>query len=374
MASYFPPFIGGSQTLLYNLLSHFPVGSYATVGWDTTRFGTSGALPCPCYHVPDSRMVQGMVVRSWLPFLPMIYRVAARAYRIERPDVLFLNVPDGAFLVAGWLLAKRLSIPYYVYLHDLWEEHERYLNAWWARRWERRILAGAKTVFTITDKARDYYLSKHGLDSKILLHTIDSANGDFPRRSRPPLGEAAPFRIVTSGSFYESMNLDALRSLRVALDRHQDESVELRILTARVNESFRREFGGKNTIIRSCTKQEVWAELVDADLLYVPLAFFSSVPEEVRTVFPTKITEYALAKVPIIVHAPEDSYTATYAQKKGWALTVTSPDPDALWNGIHQIRSNDSLRQRLADAGRSIVAEREASVISGWLQHDIGVL
>jgi hypothetical protein len=53
---------------------------------------------------------------------------------------------------------------------------------------------------------------------------------------------------------------------------------------------------------------------------------------------------------------------------------VTTLDQDALWKGLKEIRSNDSHRERLTNAGRSIVAEKEASSISGWLQREMGVL
>ena len=118
----------------------------------------------------------------------------------------------------------------------------------------------------------------------------------------------------------------------------------------------------------------MWQELADADLLYVPLAFSSANPAEIRTVFPTKVTEYALADVPILVHGPADCYTVQYAQRKQWAYTVCRSDPESVWEGIARVRSDTSLHKQLAGAARKIVEERRATEISKWLQMELGVI
>ena len=229
LAPHFPPSIGGSETLLYNLFSHFPRGSYAAVTQKKMPFDPLGPLPCPYYYVPSSPMVYRITSRAGLLLIPLVKSIAYRALRREKATALFLNIPDGFFVIAGWHLAKRLSLPYYVYLHDLWEENERSLNAWMARRYEQRVLAGAKKLFTITDMARQYYLQKYGIDSEILPHCIDPGITKIPPRSRPRWTEGTVFRVLTSGSFYEGMNLGALRSLKDALIAHPGENIELRI-------------------------------------------------------------------------------------------------------------------------------------------------
>jgi glycosyltransferase involved in cell wall biosynthesis len=374
VAANFPPTIGGSQTLLYNLFRYFPSDSYAAVSQNTGPFDPESRLPCSCYYAPNLPLIQRIYNRVWPLCIPLLEKTVYRAQLKEKAGALFLNLPDGAFLIAGWRLARKMSLPYYVFLHDLWEENERYLNVRVARHFEKQILTGAETVFTITDRARQYYLDKYNVDSKVLLHTIDPEYTNIPPRTRLPWTSGMSFRIVASGSFYPDMNLDTLRSLNKAIIAHPDENIELRILTQYFNQSFLEEFCDPRITIKSCTKQEVWQELGDADLLYVPLSFRSRNPAEIETVFPTKVTEYALADVPIIVHGPAHCYTVDYARRRRWAYTVYRPDPDALWKSILHIRDNEKLRKRLSGAGRRIVKERNARDISIWLQKQLGII
>ncbi|CAB1057762.1 hypothetical protein D1BOALGB6SA_2517 [Olavius sp. associated proteobacterium Delta 1] len=377
MAVHFPPSIGGSPTLLHNIFRYFPAGSYAAVTQNEGTFDPNSRLPCKSYSIPKFpfvRFMQRIDAHAWPLLIPFVERTAFRAQVKENAQAIFLNLPDGKFLIAGWRLAKKLSLPYYVFLHDLWEENEKPINAWFARRFEKQILKEAKTVFTINDMARRYYLEKHGVHSKILLHTIDPEFTKMPARTRPKWKPGKTFRIVTSGSIYVDMNLDALLSLNQALAAHPNERVELRILTAAMEQSLRDEFRDPRIKIKSCTKQEVWQELTDADLLYVPLAFRPRSAAEIETVFPTKITEYALAGVPILVHGPAHCYTVDYARQKKWAYTVYRPAHESLWEGVVRIRDNAALRERLASAGRKIVKERYAADISRWLQQELGVI
>jgi len=373
LAAYFPPAIGGSPTLLYNLFRHFPSGSYAAVVQNVGSFEPENRLPCTYYRIPNGLIVRKIAGRAWPMIVPLIERIALRAVRRENPTALFLNIPTGAFVIAGWRLARRLSLPYYVFLHDLWEENESPLYAHIIRPFEKQIMAGAETVFTITDMARQYYLNKHGVDSKILLHTIDPEFTRIPPRTRPAWKSGKPFRVVTSGSFYPKMNVDALISLYRAIAARPNEAIELRILTSRTNDPIWEGFSDPRVSVRSCKKQEVWQELADADLLYVPLAFRSDSPEEVETVFPTKVTEYVLADVPILVHGPGQCYTVDYARRKGWAYTVDQAGPDAVWEGIIRLRDNEQLRKGFSSAGRKIVKERNATDISLWLQEQVGI-
>ncbi|MCX5887992.1 MAG: glycosyltransferase, partial [Deltaproteobacteria bacterium] len=254
IAPHFPPTIGGSQTLLRNLFRHFPQGSYATV---TQKIGIADAnakMNCQHYYVPTNALLQRIRRYAEVILIPLSEGIIHNAARREKAQMIFLNMPDGHFMIAGWLAAQRLSIPYCVYLHDLWVENQRYLNKVIATRLELRILSGATILFTLTEAMRDYYLEKYQLESKVLPHGIDLDNAKaIPPRSRPPWKHDKPFRIVTSGAFYGQMNLDALRSLRKVFYYHPDEYIELHIITPYSNKSFKDEFTERRISVKYCT-------------------------------------------------------------------------------------------------------------------------
>lgn len=73
--------------------------------------------------------------------------------------------------------------------------------------------------------------------------------------------------------------------------------------------------------------------------------------------FPSKLTSYTTASRPIIAGVAEDSITGSFLRSRDAALQVPNGDPEALIDGLFQIRSNDALRVRLVDNARRLWRE-----------------
>jgi glycosyltransferase involved in cell wall biosynthesis len=112
----------------------------------------------------------------------------------------------------------------------------------------------------------------------------------------------------------------------------------------------------------------------EADLLYLPLAFETPWPDEIRTVFPTKAVEYLVSGTPILLHGPADCFTVKDAREQGWAHVIDTKDPEALREGIRRLVVDRSLREKLVENARAEAVRRDARRIAKGLQEDLGLL
>src|SRR5205807_8748009 len=84
-----------------------------------------------------------------------------------------------------------------------------------------------------------------------------------------------------------------------------------------------------------------------ADLLLLPLSFGHSGADVIRTAAPGKMAEYLVSGVPILVHAPSDSYISQDAHRLGWGFVVDRSDARFIAEAIGRLLADDQLRQRL---------------------------
>ena len=77
--------------------------------------------------------------------------------------------------------------------------------------------------------------------------------------------------------------------------------------------------------------------------------------------FPSKLTDYTAAGLPILIWGPEYSAAARWAaENPGVALCVTDPDPTRLTAAVRQLASDPALRRNLATRAAE-VGERDFS-------------
>ena len=121
------------------------------------------------------------------------------------------------------------------------------------------------------------------------------------------------------------------------------------------------EAGIKDSMVWSIPSYHGLEELLDAernaDLILVPLDNESPLHPILQTVFPTKTVEAMVANVPILVLAPEDTFTARYARSTGFAFVVSDFHKDVIREAILRLLTDNDLRQRLIQQARKTAEE-----------------
>ncbi|NDG49592.1 MAG: hypothetical protein EBY30_11255 [Rhodospirillales bacterium] len=153
-----------------------------------------------------------------------------------------------------------------------------------------------------------------------------------------------------------SAQADALRNLLTAMDAMED--FELVIHTAQTPQNLA-EQGLQGPGLRArphLPHGEALAAQKAADILFLPLAFDSAIPEVIRSSAPAKAAEYLASGRPVLVHAPPGAYVCQLFGQ-GAGLVVDRPEPTALATALRRIRDEAGLRQSMAIAALRLAGD-----------------
>jgi glycosyltransferase involved in cell wall biosynthesis len=370
--------LGGSAILSRNLWGAWPADDIVVLSE-----GGAGLPNDPSTALPGVRVEY---VTPWLESHPSlrafceplrmfaVRRALVRLAREIRPRALWANWPSTGFLLGAWLAARELGLPLYVHMHDTWEESltglPLTLNRLAPRVFERRVLRYARRVFAITEDAAEHFRAKHGCSASVLKHCIPDA--EIEAAVRAGTGEIEKL-IHFAGSIYPLMNQDAVVNLVKALELCTS-GVTLDGYTFQAAGLAEAGIGGSRVSLRFASKSEVMAAQRRAALLFLPLAFCSSNPTEIRTVFPTKLLEYFVSGRPVLVHAPADSWVSRAARKEGWGEVVDQPDPQKLARAIDSLLADQPRQQALVAAAFKAACDRRASAVAESLNAELGAV
>lgn len=375
----FPPRVSGSAIVLGSLFKHFPQDSYFVFKEEEHEgsIDASSTLNCRIYsfNLNSYNIYLGRLLHSWLSyfFMPTLVLNILKITKREKADILFSVYPHPSFFIASFIAHKLGNKPFFIYMHDTWEDamgRDTGAHRFMARIFEKRILLSASEVFVISEPLRELYLRKYGIRSSVLPHCIDLPENPPDKNYIIPEERNGTVRILFTGDVYKT-NIDALKNLVDAMDLLPN-NYELTLCTP-ADPSDLRDYGigeQKNVNIRFVeTRDELLSLQREADVLFLPLAFNSSVPRiELATIFPTKTIEYLISGTPILVHAPSDYYVVRYAIDKGWGYVVSESCPDRLREAILRLTRDAKLRQKLVRNAWRTAAIYDGVSISRKLQ------
>jgi glycosyltransferase involved in cell wall biosynthesis len=380
VTAIFPPCVNGSSILIRNLWSEWPAEDLVVLSYTNPdcRIDPAVAMPGVPVHLverwpfPSGRLATHLDPLAAGAVMRAIHRLAAEV----KPRAIWANWPTTAFLLGAWYAARRLRLPLYVHLHDMWREgfngrrlYVERLAAWYH---ERSLLRSVARLFSITEEARDHYLKKLGVDSFVLPHTVPEA--DLAATASPFTAAAEPGVLHFAGTIYPLMNEDALVSVVRALEHCRGSAVLDCYTPDSADILAARGIGGPRVRVRFAPKAEVMAAQRAAELLVLPLAFRSTNPLEIRTVFPTKLLEYLVSGRPILVHAPPDSWASRSARRDGWGEVVDSPDPATVAAAIDALIADPERQRSLVAAAHAEARRRAAPLVADRLRQEFARL
>jgi glycosyltransferase involved in cell wall biosynthesis len=375
----FPPQVGGSSILLSNVLSSYKGDLTAVVGYDQYCASDSNFKPpCPTHYLAFPRLV-GRSYNRIKKRLPQItYRVLEASIRKALKELNSSAVigvyPFDDYFVASFLAARRLGLPFYAHMHDLWEENipPGRLHRF-AKQWEAVILKDATRVLCITEHMQDYYHAKYVIKSDLLPHTVPDMEFRLAPSEMCRVGEKKP-TVLFVGSVSPQMNLDALKVLAAASELLPQDYELLFCTPGDISSLGNVGIRSNRLQVKYVSRAEVQQLQSEAHVLIAPLSHKDCSVHEVRTVFSTKLLEYFVAGRPILVFAPEDSYHAKSARKNGWGYVVDEDSPLALAAGIMKVITDVQLSSGLVKSAlreaRSRSSDRHAARLLEWVRGD----
>lgn len=95
-------------------------------------------------------------------------------------------------------------------------------------------------------------------------------------------------------------------------------------------------------------------QIKDASILFLPVSFRKQISNYYKLSFPTKMPEYMVSGVPILIWAPEDIALSRYALETQSACVVTSQNPQDLGKAIFSLATNAKMRVELSRKANQI--------------------
>ena len=370
-----PPSPSGQAVVLHRLLSNLSADRYILISrenYDDIKHDcvATEKLSAKYYHLKPIFQLPilnrfGLSVLSNVFNIPWgIYRRARQIEEIvqkEKCNLLIACTGDLYDLPAAYLVSKRNSIPLIPYIFDdyayQWTGFYRFIS----KRMEPFILKHGKAVIVPNEYMQEEYLERYGITSTVIhnpcplpnLNELDKAERVFNNQG---------INIVYTGAIYHA-NHDALRNLICAIHQLERDDLKLHIFPAQPESVLKQKgiSGSKFVYHPHIRSSEVPKVLRQADILFLPLAFDSPIPEVVRTSAPGKIGEYLSAGRPILVHAPKDSFISGFFRENHCGVVVDKNDPQVLSQEIDRLISNREMQIKIGRYARR-VAEAQFSV------------
>jgi len=368
-----PPQIGGTGTVMYELLRHFPKESVVLIS-RAQRKGISKddrVLNVRTFEIGKvSSFVYVAVYR--LVLLPLLVLEMARSLKRvpTKPGSVLVVHPDLDFLLAGIFVSKLMSLPLFVYLHDcIVENATRAFEKTAASIAQRFVFGHAKKVYAMSVPMERYYRDRN-LKTEALPHGVDAS---LIRQVEQRRCQGKP-KVGIAGVVYET-NGSAIKDL-VEAKKASGDSFQICLATSRQSLSFLRRLGIADALDEVHTFPSHSATLdflSSCDILFVPMSFESPVYKDLLTIFPTKVTDYWLAQRPILVYGPKEYAFVSLAERDGYAKVVSSRGSEGLVRAVEESCGDIAQRVALVRGSRKMIEQHDGTVLAHRLMADLGI-
>ncbi|MBC8390941.1 MAG: hypothetical protein H8E13_23185 [Actinobacteria bacterium] len=375
VSEFTPPVLEGIAIMLYNLFTFFPPGSVCMLTDDPAKRKSKKdeKLRLPFKHyivrVPNFAFwfIRSSNVRSFLQYcwLPFILFKAFTIMLNEKIDNIFSLNTRGPYLVSAYFLHKITGKTLFVYMFDLWSKNPmNQVQEKIALIFEKRILRASKTVFVMSERLSDYYKKNYSVKSVVIHHSYIKEEVRKAELAVSLKDSKKYFDIVFTGV----MNTDTLwlPIFREILRDLSSERIRLRLCVPCKDDVS---INDKNIIVESLNREDVLLVQKKADILFLPMVWSKYHPREIaQTASPSKLGEYLISGVPILVLAPKDSYISEYATRDGWALVVNNLNEETLKNAILKLKNDSELRKSRVSNALKVAINHDAEIQSAKVQ------
>lgn len=367
VSSYFPPIVGGTSTVMRNLLAAFRPEAFSVIAEAVSSFDGEHNAPVPervCVErvgVPafvGRKVPYGRRITRWLRF-GMIPRIEQKILA-TRAEAIVAVYPSWPFLIAAYRAHLRSGVPLCTYYMDVSVEVSRL--AWpdcpAVRFYERKILRAASRRLVLSEAIGADFRERLGCDSVVIPHTINL--GALAASPSPPaqLAQWRTKKLILHTGVVEDLQREGLLRIARTLHAHPELDARLVLTTPNSREDLLSVgFDLPCVEIATLAFGEVLALQRAADLLVAVLPFRGAVETYQRTSFPTKCLEYMAAGVPILAHTPPGSFLARHVTSHGYAYLVDRAEEPALVNALRSLLGDDVLRARLVERAGVTVKE-----------------
>ncbi len=350
------------SALLYRLLQDYPPDSLLVVESSLCLSQPERRLPGVRYAVLPAGIAR--LYRTRFATLYSSFQfLRAASWTKKVAALLGAFKPEAVLTVAHahlWLtaasLAEQRKWPLHLICHDEITNTVMHLPALRDRVNDTfgAVYRQASSRLCVSPYMRDDYLGRFGADAQVLY---PSRAADVPIFEAPPDHLAAlpqGLRVAFAGTINSSGHVELLRQLAAALETQGGKLLLYGPITPASAHS--NGLCGRNVELRGMLpSHELIATLRhEADVLFVPMSFAPGDRHAMKTNFPSKLTDYTAAGLPILIQGPAESSAVVWARENpDVAAVVTEASGSSLDAALADLRSQASVRLQL---GRTALA------------------
>jgi glycosyltransferase involved in cell wall biosynthesis len=309
------------------------------------------------YRILRQQRIQ-LKSEGWLPervpqlnlMAAVLRSVAMRALEISRhvrafdASVVIACTASPFDLPACTLAAVHRRIPLIAYLFDdpILQWPSGPLRNF-ARLWEPIWARIAAQVIVPNEAMAEKFTQRRGRKPAIVRNPVSPEA--VPSLSKWPTNPGQ-LKIIYTGSVYHAQS-DAFLNLLGALEELDEWSLHIYTSQTEAQVAQYGIHGPKVFYHQHVNQTEAYELHRSADVLFLPLAFRSTIQDVLLTSAPMKMGEYLASGRPILVHAPPGAFIARYVRQHGAGLVIDTPDSHALADALCDIASDTTLRKVL---------------------------
>lgn len=344
-------------TLLYRLLQDYPSNKLCIVENSILPTQPERRLHNVRYYnfsFGIKRLLHSRFHFSYTSYL--ILTAACRSTQLTKtvstfqPDAI-LTVAHGFSWLTAAAIAEKYQVPLHLIIHDDWPSYIPVLPGLrnWVIQIFGRVYRQAQSHLCISPYMMQFYQKHYGIEGKI-LYPLRAA--DAPSLNCLPTRlwhQKFSLNFVYAGSVNSQGYVQSLVSLASALEPFGHQLIVYSPLTEAAVQQIG--LNRPNVTIRSLIPSHQLIETLreQADVLFVPMSFEASDRPNMEMSFPSKLTDYTIAGVPLLIWGPAYCSAIRWAKDNpGVAEVVEESNLETLSSAIERLSKDPKYRQHLA--------------------------
>jgi glycosyltransferase involved in cell wall biosynthesis len=368
LTNNFPPYIGGSSQILYELLRHFPKNYFSVYHGVGSTQKNSNYLP---FAIKQPKFMGSLLwTQRIIRYLPLLYSIWLVLYvsisvKKKKINAIYAHYPSAPFVIAAYYLSIILKKPLIIYYDIIWEGRGGKREDELAARYERNIVKKAKKIITINEHLAKHLEEKYQINCVTIPHTTSREHRSLLNSFKAQPKSEPIFKIHFAGAIYPRMNQDSIIRLAMAMKKLPFRC-ELELCSPEVPKEITDTFPVTK---RFLNHRELLEAQINSDLLFLPQAFDSDSEKMIELNMPTKTMEYVCTGVPILVHSPSSSYLSWIAKKKSFAYLVEEKNEEQLKEMIIKIKNDEKKKKELIKNALNFADESDSAMWSNQFKN-----
>jgi glycosyltransferase involved in cell wall biosynthesis len=343
--------------VLYRLLQRYPPDRLCIAEAGPWLSTAEQRLPDVRYEdrrLPLSRLVRSRFAIQYWSLVLILARLRARLFkrlaREFRPDAV-ISVAQGVSCITAASLAANLGVPFHLVCHDEWHVRPLFCGSACRQRifgWLYRAAASRLCVspFMAEEYERRYQTSG------ALLYPSRAADAIVFEAPAPRLAKTTGELVCAyAGTVYTLEDAAALQLLGECLLAVGGRLLIFGPMDAKQARSFglsapNIQLGGflpSQSLVSTLRER--------ADVLFVPMSFTPDHRINMELAFPSKLTEYTAAGLPLLIHGPKYCSAVRWAETNAPVAEVVTADGGVeLSRAVQRLASDPDYRTQLARA------------------------